>query len=255
MNTVLTSLFASAVFATITNIGCTAQDLPAVTSSASIADQWQSHLLSQMPSGLTAIAVSWDSSGAPARVRFTVTTQADTPRYRPMPFFADDCSGSLRDLKAALSEAGKPVEYLKLVAPAGTEMELHGSFVRRLDGKLSKVVWNQKETSTVGDESPLPKEDSAYAIALRQKMSELRQGQANAKIDDFVTSVAVVSGEIATLTHSKEAARVAEVSRQLSAFTNSSGGDTNAPVRQTNLQSGLNNVTSTAKGLIGLFSK
>lgn len=87
--------------------------------------------------------------------------------------------------------ANKPVEFQKQAIAAGTQLTMTGSFVRRLGGKFSTVVWGNELGSSQPFDAALPAENSPYAQLLRDKIAEVRTKQAAEGLTDFIGTVGV----------------------------------------------------------------
>jgi hypothetical protein len=232
------------------------------SAAASTTDAWQNHLIALLPAGLSPVAVAWDNTNGSTKVQFRLTVQADLPRYERAPFFPMNCTGPVADLRTALVDAGKPVEFLRPSVPAGKELSLSGSFVRRLDGKFSPVVWGPELAQSVGEDCGLPKEDSEYTRQLKAKINETRQAKMAADLNGFVRTIGALSGQVAVVTGNSEAAQVADIAKRISGehATNSSAvanpAQTNIPAAlPADLGKAIQQAGGLVRGIGGLFGK
>ncbi|HTH48645.1 MAG TPA: hypothetical protein VMB21_14125 [Candidatus Limnocylindria bacterium] len=230
------------------------------------ADARQEHLLAHLPAGLNATGIDWSSTNTAAKFGFRLTVTTDLPRYQRLSFFPTNSEAGVAELRDALIEAKKPVEYLKPTYPAGAELTIVGAFVRCLDGKFSLPVWGP-ELALAESDSGLPKEDSDYARQLRAKISETKRTQVMTDANVFIQTLGTVSGHVATLTGNREAARVSEIAHRISgdSGTNSPAANgANTPTNPSVIEAaalpadvgrGVQQGAGLARGLSNLFRK
>lgn len=208
--------------------------------------EWKSHLVANTPAGLSATGVKWTATAPDAAVEFKVTFRTDAARFRVLPLFPANCPPQVEAVRNSLEAEHKPLFFLRLAVPAGTNIVVGGSFVVRLDGSLSPVVWDERIQGTVLKDAALPLEDSVYVADVRGKTRGAEKKQLMADAKGFARAVGSVSGQVANVTGNPEAAKVAEIARQLGAE-----GTTNAVPLAGAFQSGA----GVLRGLPAVFRK
>lgn len=223
LNTVLTALALSLAALR----PCLAEAVETPAAPVSMESAWEAHLLANAPANVNPVDVTWDTSAAPKKIGFKTVVEVSQPRYTRQSFFPEKCNGALAQLREALVAANKPVEFQKQAIAPGTQLTLTGSFVRRLDGKFSAVVWGSELGSSQAFDAALPSENSPYALSLRDKIAEVRTKQAAEGVTEFIATVGKLSSLAADVTGNPDLKRASQVTDLLTGRgTNVLGGAT-----------------------------
>lgn len=215
MNTIVRIALTSAFFATTTPLTIARAELTerpgAVASVDSTENAWGAHLYASLSTNVSPLKVTWDKSGEPEKIAFKLVVLLDKPRYRRQPLFPPHCSGELANLREALVTAKQPLEFQEQALAAGNQLTLTGSFVRRLDGKFSPVIWTSEYQGTLDFDPGVPTENSPYTQMLRDKIASMRNKQSAESLTEFIGTVGRLSGTAAALTGNPELEKVAQV--------------------------------------------
>ncbi len=187
---------------------------------------WAAHLVANSPTNTTVTEIAWKLNGA--RVEFVAKVSFDAPRYVRVPFFPENCTKQLAQLREAVLSSNQPIECQREGIRAGEEREVSGSFARRIDGKFAPVVWGDVVTRNQPFNPAVPAEDSVYAQMMRNKIQDVKTRQAAEGFSDFVATIGKLSSTAGTLTGNEQLTQAGALTEALTqtlpASTNAAGG-------------------------------